>query len=231
MWRQVRLTLALTYVLPEDSNLSIVQRLLQRMQQLGFRPSVVYMDKAFFEIAIVRYLTTSDIPALIACPIRGKRLGTRPLCQGRKAYVTDYRFHDGTLTRAAVVPTRPVHQFTRRRHLKWRVYLLIHLDWSAHKASQRYRRRFAIESSYRQFGSLRARTTSRNPALRFFLLALALFLRNIWLLLRWLTTRAIDPGLPRWRPKAFRLSRFIAFLRRALEAAYPTTNSIAIYSS
>jgi hypothetical protein len=46
IWRQVRVTLALTYVLPEDSNLSIVQRLLERMRHLAFRPGVVYSVKA-----------------------------------------------------------------------------------------------------------------------------------------------------------------------------------------
>jgi hypothetical protein len=54
IWRAVRVTLAMTYVLPEDSNLSVVQRLLQRMQHLAFRPRVVYMDKEFCEGAIVR---------------------------------------------------------------------------------------------------------------------------------------------------------------------------------
>ena len=57
MWRQVRVTLAMTYVLPEDSSLSIVQRLVQRMQHLGFVPGVLYMDKEFCEGPIVRYLT------------------------------------------------------------------------------------------------------------------------------------------------------------------------------
>jgi hypothetical protein len=38
IWRAVRVTLAMTYGLPEDSTLSVVQRLLQRMQHLAFRP-------------------------------------------------------------------------------------------------------------------------------------------------------------------------------------------------
>src|SRR5712691_7474243 len=80
MWRAVRLTLAMTYVLPEDSNLSVVQRLLERMQHLGFRPRVVYMDKEFCEGPIVRYLTQAHIPAILACTIRGDNGGTRALC-------------------------------------------------------------------------------------------------------------------------------------------------------
>ncbi len=59
------------------------------------------------------------------------------------------------------------------RRVKWLAFVIIHLSWSAHKVYQRYRRRFGIESSYRQFGHLRARTTSRNPAFRFLLLGLA----------------------------------------------------------
>jgi hypothetical protein len=231
IWRQVRLTLALTYVLPEHGNLSIVQRLLQRMLHLGFRPSVVYLDKGFCEGAILQYLTKAHIPAIIACPIRGTSAGTRALCRGRQSYLTDYVFRGGIATKLAVVPSRTRKaQFTHRRTRKWLVYVVIHLDWSALKVARRYRRRFGVESGYRQVGSLRARTTSRNPALRFFLLALSLLLRNIWLLLRWLSTRELGPGLPRWRPNAFRLPRFIAFLRRAIEHRYVTTDAISIYS-
>ncbi len=41
MWRGVRLTLALAYVLPEYSMLDVVRRLLQRLQRLGFRATVL----------------------------------------------------------------------------------------------------------------------------------------------------------------------------------------------
>src|SRR5271165_1442391 len=45
IWRDVRITLAMTYVLPEESTLSILQRLMQRRASLGFRPKVLYLDK------------------------------------------------------------------------------------------------------------------------------------------------------------------------------------------
>src|SRR5262249_475386 len=40
MWRQVRVTLALTYVFPEDAGAAIVQRLVERMHHLAFAPGV-----------------------------------------------------------------------------------------------------------------------------------------------------------------------------------------------
>jgi len=104
------------------------------------------------------------------------------------------------------------------------------LPWSPAQCFQRYRRRFSIESSYRQLRKVRARTTSRNPALRFLLLGLALVLLNCWTALRLLATRNFEPGPLRWIPTQFQLPRFIAFLRRAIERAYGTIDHIPIYT-
>src|SRR5258708_7456943 len=223
MWRQVRVTLAVTYVLPEDETVQGVQRLLERMQQLGFRPGLLYLDKSFCCGEVVSYLETQQIPALIACPIRGKpgQGGTRALCHGRKAYLTPYTFTDGTPVRLALYPSR-VPDKSGKRRLKWLAFVIIHLDWSPKKVVQRYRRRFGIESSYRQLGRLRACTTSRNPALRFFLLGLALLLINIWVRLRWLASRFPAVGPARLDFGHFRLLRFSAFLPRATETPFGT---------
>ena len=200
IWRAVRVTLAMTYGLPEDSHLSVVQRLLERMGHLSFRPGVVYMDKEFCEGAIVQYLTQTHIPAVLACTIRG---GT-----------------GGTHARLALMPARVPDKRGRRR-VKWLAFVVIHLDWSAKKVAQRYRRRFGIARTYRQLNPLRARTTTRNPALRFFLLGLGFLLLNIWVILRFLSTRLIAPGPTRWDPDAF---------RRAIEQVIGTIDSIPIYS-
>ncbi len=230
MWRQVRLTLAVSYVLPEDSNLSIVHRLVQRMQQLGFGPSVLYADKAFCEGEIIAYLHKKHLPAVLACSIRGKTGGTRALCHGRKSYGTTYTFSDGTTARLAIVASLKTDKKTGKRTRTWLVFVLVHLDWSASKTRQRYRRRFGIESAYRQFGELRARTTSRNPAFRFFLLGLAFLLLNIWVRLRYLATRLIALGPTRLAADAFRLHRYIAFLRRAIDLAFGALMAIPIYA-
>ena len=229
MWRQVRVTLAVTYVLPEDRTEGVVQRLLERMQQLGLRPSVLYMDKGFCTGPVMTYLQQQHLPALIACPIRGKKGGIRGLCHGKRAFLTTYTFTDGTRVRLALLPTR-VPDKTGKRHLQWIAYAVIHLDWSPAKCYQRYRRRFGIESSYRQLGQVRARTTSRNPALRFLLLGMGFLLLNCWVYLRFATTRVLEPGPARWVARLFQLPRFIAFLRRAIERAFGTRDEIPIYA-
>lgn len=233
IWRGVRVTLALTYVLPQEKNLNILQRLLNRQAELGFRPKVLYLDKGFCNEKIIAYLQDeARLPAIIACPIRGKigQGGTRALCRGRKAYRTRYTFTHGATTDLAVVPTLKRNPKTGKAKRTWLVYVVIHLDWSAKRVQQRYRHRFGIESSYRQLGQLRAHTNSRNPALRFFFLALALLLIDLWVFLRCLSTRTLGRGPFRLQVNRFRLSRFKAFLRRAIEVTYGTTMSIPIYS-
>lgn len=229
MWRQVRVTLAVTYVLPEDSTEGVVQRLLERMKQLGLRPSVLYMDKGFCTGSVIAYLQQERLPALLACPIRGKKGGIRGRCHGKRAFMTEYTFTDGTVVRLALLPTRVPHK-TGKRRLKWIAYVVIHLDWSPAKCYQRYRRRFGIESSYRQLAQVRARTTSSNPALRFLLLGLGFLLLNCWVYLRFASTRVLERGPARWVAALFQLPRFIAFLRRAIERAFGTRDEIPIYA-
>lgn len=226
MWRQLRITLAVTYVLPEDTALEVLKRLLFRQKGLNLRLGVLYLDKGFCSTLIIRYLTDEKQPAILACPIRGKNGGTRALCTGRKSYRSTYTFTDGTAAELALKVTFvPGKERTLRK--KWLAFVLIHLDWSPKKVYKRYRRRFGIECSYRMLRQVRAVTTSKNPALRFFLLGFGLFLVNIWSRLRWLFARKPGPGPKRVDPVRFRFKRFTSFLRRVVEAIYGTVFTIS----
>jgi hypothetical protein len=127
IWREVRLTLALTYVLPEDDLPSVVERLLQRLGHLGLHATVAYLDKGFCSGEILRYLQRTQQAAVLACPIRGKRGGIRALCQGRGSYTTDYTFTDGTPARLALVDTRVRDPKTKHKQRKW---LACRVSWS-----------------------------------------------------------------------------------------------------
>ena len=214
-----RLTVAMTYVLPEYSHLAVLKRLWQRVSQVGIRIKVLYLDKGFCQGDIIRYLQDQQQPTIMACPIRGKGGGTRALCQGRRSYRTIYTFTDGTTTDVAVVATFVRDHQTKRKKRHWHLYVVIELTWPPKKIGKRYRRRFGIECSYRQMRQVRPFSNARNPALRFFLLGLALIILNIWRWLRWCFTRRLTG---RWRvdPHRFRLHRFVQFLRRAIEQAY-----------
>ena len=67
---------------------------------------------------------------------------------------------------------------------------------------------------------LRVVSSSRNPALKFFFLALSLVLVNLWALLRWQLFRRPGRGPRTVLIDAFRLQRFRGLLRRAIEQIY-----------
>jgi putative transposase len=225
IWRQVRLTLAVRYVLPGERKLAIVKFLLRRLKTLGFTFKVLYMDKGFACGDVINYLTDQKQPAIIACPIRGKEGGTKALCKGRKSYRTNYTFTDGTHAHLAMIATL-VPDKTGKRRRKWLAFIVIELDWSPHKIYDTYRRRFGIECSYRLMRRVRASTTSRNPAVRFFLLGIGLVLVNIWVFLRWEFARLMARGPRRVDPARLRFHRFTRLLVRSIEAVYGAVMSI-----
>ena len=226
IWRQVRLSLALHYVLPEESALDILKLLLNRLQELGFHQILVlYLDKGFASTKILDHLKERKQPAVIACPIRGKEGGTRALCQGRKSYLIDYTFTDGTSATLALKATLVPDKSGKRRR-KWLAFIVIELDWPPEKVHHEYRRRFGIECSYRILRRVRAMTTSRHPAVRFFLLAVGMILINAWIFLRWEFARLLAPGLRRVDEARLRFHRFTRLLIRAIEAVYDVVMAI-----
>jgi putative transposase len=231
IWREVRLTLALTYVLPDDSLVEVVARLLKRLKQVGLHATVLYLDKGFCSGEVIRFLQRTQQAAVLACPIRGKKGGIRALCYGRGSFTTDYTFTDGTTARLALVDTRVRDPKTQRNQRKWLAFVLVHLDWTPRQVYRKYRRRFGIEASYRILRQVKVLTNSRNPALRFFFLGLGLLMQNVWVLARWLFTRRPGKGRHKLIPALLRFDRFRKLLVRAVERFYPPPLAVSVFVS
>src|SRR6185437_2938520 len=60
----------------------------------------------------------------------------------------------------------------------------------ARQAKHAYRRRFGIETSYRQLNESKGRTTKKDLVYRLLLVGLALLLRQVWVWLTWQMARA-----------------------------------------
>lgn len=232
IWREVRLTLALTYVLPEDTLSDVVDKLLTQLKQVGLHATVLYLDKGFCCGDIIRYLQRVQQAAVLACPMRGKTGGIRALCQGRHgSFTTDYTFTDGTTARLSLVDTRVPNPKTKRKQRKWLAFVTVLLDWTPRQVYNKYRRRFGIEAAYRMLRQVKVLTNSRNPALRFFFFGLGLLMQNVWVLARWLFTRRPGKGRHKLIPSLLRFDRFRKLLVRAVERFYPPPLAISVFVS
>jgi putative transposase len=229
----LRFTLGICFVLPGDTTVGVLKKLLKRVKGLHIQVHRLLLDRGFAGIEVQYHLERQQIPALIACPIRGKKGGTRALCRGRKGYRTRYTFKNAKtkLSRAADLAVCRVFTTAKRtkrlkRRATWWIFILIQLDLSPRQVRRLYRRRFGIETSYRCAAQVRGWTTSPNAAYRFLLMALGLFLLNVWMILRWHFTQLPRRGGRKLDMKQFQLSRFIKFIVRALEHHYGYVSSI-----
>lgn len=177
-----RLTIALTFVEKGETMAAVVARLLKVARQFGVRIKRAYFDKGFASIAVFRCLRARRVPYIIAVPARGGAGGLKQHFHGHRHQRLHYPF--GRSTRSPytteVVIVRRVLGKGEVRYFAYAVYRMggIPLD----KVFQYYRRRFSIESGYRQSHQVRARTASRHPGLRLLLFGLSLMLVNLWVL-------------------------------------------------
>jgi len=229
----LRVTLAFRFFLPTDSIVTVLEILLERIKKLEIGVNRLFLDKGFASIDVETYLKQSRTPALIACPNRGRKGGTRALCRGNKSYRTTHTFRnqkDKKEFTADVAVCRVFSTAKRtgrmKRRASWLLFVLINLDLTPHQARRLYRRRFGVETSYRCAGKVRGWTTSKNPALRFALIGLSFFLLNVWLHLRWLYTQIPRHGRRQLDTQRFPLTRFAKFISRALEQQYGCVQEI-----
>lgn len=229
IWRELRLTLALVYVLPEDNLTTVLERLLQRLARLGLHDTVLYLDKGFCNGAVIQLLQARQQAAVLACPLRGKKGGIRAHCQGRGSKHIEYRFTDGTVVNLVLVASCRTQKGGKKKR-KWLAFVLVNLNWTPRQVYKKYRRRFGIECSYRILRQAKVFTNSRNPALRFFFLGLSLLIQNLWVLIRWLGTRRPSKGRYKMQSSFLRFDRFCKFLIRAVERYYPPPDSLEVFA-
>jgi hypothetical protein len=181
-----RYTLALTWVRRHESTVTVLRRLRARLHELAVKIKVLLLDRAFFTAAVAGWLQQEQVPFLMPVMFRGRRPKKRGAKQGLrwiKRQKAGWYPHQlkGKVALWVVVAYRSYYhrKKRKRRHQK-----LLFAAWRVHGAPteirERYRRRFGIETSYRQLRQARITTCTRNPHLRLVFVAVALLLRNLW---------------------------------------------------
>lgn len=92
------------------------------------------------------------------------------------------------------------------------------ISGSPQEIRERYRKRFGIESSYRQMRQARIYTCTRQPHLRLLFVAVALILRNLWV---WLHAEHLAIGRgenARLRLELLRFKRLLDWIAQAVTA-------------
>jgi hypothetical protein len=186
-----RWTLAATLALPGEPLPQIVARLLDRLEQAHIRVKLLLLDRGFYSAEVLALLQGRKLPFLMPVLRRGKGegpkgpTGTQQFFQpGRRGFFThQWRARGGKRPGPTVrvgVACAPRGRNACPEERPW-VFIFDgfrppHATW----CRETYRRRFGIETSYRQLGECLALTTSRDAGVRLLLVGVALLLRNLW---------------------------------------------------
>lgn len=186
-----RFTVALTTVSQGEALDQVLPRLLRQAAQAGVKPRYLLLDRGFYSVDVIRYLQAARYPFLMPVVSRGRKVDHPEGPSGTRVFTTWKRSGWGryTLTNARKrTATVSVCVKCRNYRGQWQRHgrqALVYAYWGLQPSScqwvhQTYRRRFGIESSYRQMHQARIRTCTRSPLLRLLYVAVALILRNVW---------------------------------------------------
>jgi Transposase DDE domain len=194
-------TVGLTPVAPHEEQTAVMARLLEQARQAGLQVRRLLLDRGFYGAPTIQWLQQQQLAFLMPMLQRGKAgrskatsTGTQQFfVRGRRGW-TSYtwtmprrpgRQHQESITvtvDVCMVP-RPKGRKRKKGPLVFACHGLPKMGLEALR--QLYRRRFGIETSYRQLGEGLASSCSKNPVYRFLLVAIALVLRNVWVWLHW----------------------------------------------
>jgi hypothetical protein len=238
-----RFTLALTSVSRAEPLQEVIQRLLAQAARAGVRPRYLLLDKEFCSVNVIRYLQAARRPFLMPLPLRGRQAdhprgpgGSRVFQYYRRSGWSKYTLTNAAGRKATVGVCVKCRNLRGERGHRGRQALVYAYGAGLQPGSyawvkETYRKRFGIETSYRQMNQARIRTCTRNPLLRLLYVAVAFILRNVWVWLHWQVLaqrcrggRRIDLG-----PLSFR--KMLVWLQHWAEACLNVCDEIVTQHS
>ncbi len=224
-----RFTLAMRWVGKDEPLKETLQQLLKQVRMLGVKVRFLLLDREFYSVNVIRYLQASRTPFLMPVAHRGRKpadptkaKGTRRFLRWKKGGFSRLTLQNDKGRRASVHICVCCRNYAgrRKRHGRKR---LVYAFWGFQPGPpawvrEEYRKRFGIETSYRQMNQCRIRTCTRNPVLRLLFVGIALLLRNVWVWfhLNVLANRYAN-GRLRLRPELLRLTTLTLMLQHAAE--------------
>jgi hypothetical protein len=186
-----RYTLALTAVTRSMTMADLARELLRQVRAAGIEVHFLVLDREFYSVAVIRYLQAARTPFLMPVVCHGRSAdhplgpsGSNVFKQCKRSGWSEYTLSDATRREATVLicikcrnrrGERGKHGREAWIYAYWGIRPQ-RFDW----VKETYRRRFGIETSYRQMNQCRIRTTTTRFEVRFLYVAVALLLRNLW---------------------------------------------------
>lgn len=174
-------------VLPVEKNKSMGEYLsyfIDLIKRLNFKIKVLCLDRGFYSIDVFEFLQNNNVPHIVPVIKRGEQM--KQILKGNKARREQYVMKNSKkkILLNIVIDVKYLKGKRGKKGLENLGFVVFGVKWSPRKVSTVYRRRFAIESSYRMRNVVKPKTSSKNADIRYFYTLVSFLLKNIWLYLQ-----------------------------------------------
>jgi putative transposase len=225
-----RYTLALTHVEHGEAMKEVVKRLLVVVRRRGVKIKLLLLDKGFFGVDVISYLKRVGHGFIIPAVPRGRKpkgrkkpTGLRALLKKNHGYYTHTMASNTRRQRrhakvAICVASKSYrHKKTNKRRRKKLLYAIWKVRRSPREIRETYRKRFGIETSYRQMNEARIRTCTRDPRQRLLFVGIALVLRNVWVWLHFKLAKGKWDEEPRLFLELLRFNEMLLWITQVIQ--------------
>jgi Transposase DDE domain len=224
-----RYTIALEMVSPKTKPHQIVRVLLDQIAKKGLKIRGVTLDSAFDSGETLLLLQERRLGYSVPLRRKGTGRNARNQCfEGRHRTVrwtqwTTEETRRPVRTRTYLWKGRP--KTMAFAFQGWTGDRARNVHQQANELRKLYRRRFGIETSYRQKNQAQARTTSRDPVYRLLLEGIAYLLRQVWVILTEELARLSKAPSTAWIG-ALTLQKLVDWLVHELTTLHPESREI-----
>jgi putative transposase len=185
-----RFTLAMTQVRKDEPLTEVLQRLLAQIRRCHVKIAHLLLDLGFYSIEVIRFLQAGRHPFLMPLKMAGRipreisDTNPRRFLSWKRSGWSEHRLHNAA-GQTATVDVCVSCRESGGRFGNHRRQTFVYACWGFKPRSPAavrddYRKRFGIESSYRQAHQGLIVTSSRDPLRRLLFVALVLICRNVW---------------------------------------------------
>ena len=232
-----RFTLAVTPVTRLVSLKEILQDLLGLVTKTGLKIGLLLLDRGFYSVEVIRYLQQARRPFLMPMVCHGRKADhpSGPSASNMFKAMRKSGWYQYTLQNKKTKATVSVcvkRARCKNKHGKRKCETWVYAYWGiapkrAEWVRDTYRRRFGIETSYRQMNQCRIRTTTKKFHVRFLYVAIALLLRNLWVWLHHFVLSTPRRGCRRYNWGLLRVERMLLWLEEVVKLTYGLVDKIA----
>lgn len=238
-----RYTVALMHVEYGTSMKDVVKQLVRLIRRRGIKIRYLLLDKGFYSVSVLSYLKRANLGYIIPILLRGRRKkdkkappsGMRALLKKKNGYYRqtitgqDGQRKKARLTINVCVATKDyLHEKTGKNHRKKLLFAISKVRRTWREIRELYRKRFSIETTYRQMNEARIKTCTRDPRLRLLFVAIALVLRNVWVWIHFRLAKRKYSEEPQLCLELLRFEEMLLWITQTVQQALGADKTLGI---